>query len=107
MDDTSANMSAPVWTKQCAGYYFTTDGKWSAELETAQELLERGYERDDCIARWQLARIGDDVTYHNDVRDTYSTFGECKAAALTYSNTEARHAVIAAEHEAAKSEVAA
>ena len=92
-------MSALVWKKQCAGYYTTTDGKWFAELETAQELWARGYDREDCIARWQLARIGEDVTYHNDVRDTYPTLGECKVAALAYSITEARHAVIAAEHE--------
>ena len=95
-------MRAIVWRKQCAGYYLTTDGKWSAELETAQELWARGYDREDCIARWQLARIGEDVTYQNDVRDTYDTLGECKTAAQGYSDTEARHAVIAAEHEASK-----
>ena len=94
-----------VWRKQCAGYYLTTDGRWAAEMEAAQLLRDRGFDPEDCKDRWQLARIGD-VTYHNDVRDTYSTLGESKAAAQAYSDREARVAVIAAEHAASKAAAA-
>jgi hypothetical protein len=100
-------MSTLQWKKIVAGYYETKCGTWAAEFESAQELWDRGYDREDCKARWQLIRIGPDTTCDNDVRDAIPTLAECKSEAQRHSDNEARWATIRAEHEAAKREVAA
>ena len=88
------------WKKIVAGYYETTCGTWAAEFESAQELWDRGYDREDCKARWQLIRIGPDTDGYNDVRDARDSLAECKSEAQRHSDLEAKYARIRAEREA-------